>query len=123
MKRIITLLVILLTAASSTAVAQEYVPTPVTISKEKVKLNGKLYLSHVVLERQTLYSISKAYGVSEEELYEANPSLRETGLQKNAILLIPYREAVPEPQSVQQEEEYTEHTVRWYEDIEDIARR
>lgn len=123
MKRIITLLVILLTAASWTAVAQEYVPTPVTVSKEKVKLNGKLYLSHVVLERQTLYSISKAYGVSEEELYEANPSLRETGLQKNAILLIPYREAVPEQQNVQQEEEYTEHTVRWYEDIEDIARR
>ena len=60
--------------------------------KEKVKLNGKVYLSHVVLERQTLYGISKAYGVTEEDLYEANPSLRETGLQKNAILLVPYRE-------------------------------
>lgn len=126
MKRLITLLASLLVLCSGTAVAQEYVPTPVTVSKEKVKLNGKVYLSHVVLERQTLYGISKAYGVSEEELYEANPSLRETGLQKNAILLIPYRDNAAEakestPQNRQ--DGYTEHTVKWYEDIEDIARR
>ena len=82
MRRIVTILLAALIC--STALAQEYVPTPVTVSKEKVKLNGKVYLSHVVLERQTLYGISKAYGVTEEDLYEANPSLRETGLQKNA---------------------------------------
>ena len=34
--------------------AQDYVPTPVTISKEKVRVDGKLYYSHIVLERQTL---------------------------------------------------------------------
>ena len=104
--------------------AQEYVPTPVTVSKEKVKLNGKVYLSHVVLERQTLYGISKAYGVTEEDLYEANPSLRETGLQKNAIILVPFREQAASVQDAPQEEKgYTEHTVKWYEDIEDIARK
>lgn len=103
--------------------AQEYVPTPVTVSKEKVKLNGKVYLSHVVLERQTLYGISKAYGVTEEDLYEANPSLRETGLQKNAILLVPFREQAAVQDVPQEEKGYTEHTVKWYEDIEDIARK
>lgn len=104
--------------------AQEYVPTPVTVSKEKVKLNGKVYLSHVVLERQTLYGISKAYGVTEEDLYEANPSLRETGLQKNAIILVPFREQAASVQDAPQDEKgYTEHTVKWYEDIEDIARK
>lgn len=97
MKRLITLFASLLVLCCGAALAQEYVPTPVTVSKEKVKLNGKVYLSHVVLERQTLYSIGKAYGVSEEDLYEANPSLRETGLQKNAILLIPYREMPSRP--------------------------
>ena len=103
--------------------AQEYVPTPVTVSKEKVKLNGKIYYSHVVLERQTLYGISKAYGVTEDELYQANPSLKETGLQKNAIILVPFRDK-PAVQDVPQEEKnYTEHTVKWYEDIEDIARK
>jgi len=130
MKRLITLIASLLVLGCGAALAQEYVPTPVTVSKEKVKLNGKIYLSHVVLERQTLYSISKAYGVTEEALYEANPSLRETGLQKNAILLIPFHEnAAPESsvegtdQKQAETSSYTEHTVKWYEDIEDIARR
>ena len=124
MRRIV---IILLSALLSIAVqAQEYVPTPVTVSKEKVKLNGKVYFSHVVLERQTIYGIAKAYGVTEDALYEANPSLRETGLQKNAIILVPYREkpaageVAPAPQ---EEKDYTEHTVKWYEDIDDIARK
>lgn len=130
MKRLITLIASLLVLGCGAALAQEYVPTPVTVSKEKVKLNGKIYLSHVVLERQTLYSISKAYGVTEETLYEANPSLRETGLQKNAILLIPFHENAAPESSVESTDQkqaetssYTEHTVKWYEDIEDIARR
>lgn len=130
MKRLITLIASLLVLGCGAALAQEYVPTPVTVSKEKVKLNGKIYLSHVVLERQTLYSISKAYGVTEEALYEANPSLRETGLQKNAILLIPFHENAAPESSVESTDQkqaetssYTEHTVKWYEDIEDIARR
>lgn len=118
MKRLLTLIAAIAVLGCAQALAQDYVPTPVTVSREKVKLNGKVYLSHVVLEKQTLYSISKAYGVTEEDLYEANPSLRETGLQKNAILLVPYREeAAPAVQ------DYTEHIVRWYEDINDIARR
>jgi LysM repeat protein/ABC-type branched-subunit amino acid transport system substrate-binding protein len=125
MKRLITLLASLLLLGSAAAVAQEYVSTPVTVSKEKVKLNDKIYLSHVVLERQTLFGIAKAYGVSVDELYEANPSLRQTGLQKNAILLVPYHEATvqEEEKAPQGDGSYTEHTVKWYEDIEDIARR
>ena len=122
MKRVITILLAALLCAVA-AQAQEYVPTPVTVSKEKVKLNGKVYLSHVVLERQTLYGISKAYGVTEEDLYEANPSLRETGLQKNAIILVPYREAAAVQPAPQEGAGYTEHTVKWYEDIDDIARK
>ena len=135
MKRHIALLASLLILSCTAAVAQDYVPTPVTISSEKVKLNGKVYYAHLVLERQTLFSIAKAYGVTEQDLYDANPSLKETGLQKSSILLIPIdkqkvadwatekaAEAAPaKPQ--QPQEEYKEHTVRWYEDIEDIARR
>lgn len=128
MKRLLTFIAALAVLGCAQAIAQEYVPAPVTVSQEKVKLNGKVYLSHVVLEKQTLYGIARAYGVSEEELYEANPSLRETGLQKNAILLIPYKEQTPgvanpadTPASAPQG--YVEHVVRWYEDLDDIARR
>ena len=128
MKRLLSIIATLtaLLCYQAAAVAQEYVPTPVTISKEKVKLNGKVYLSHVVLERQTIYGICKAYGVTEEQLYEANPSLKATGLQKNAILLVPYQEAaVKEAEKAAPDEDhgYTEHTVRWYEDLDDIARQ
>ena len=125
MKRIIALAAVLCCLSINlSSYAQEYVPTPVTVSKEKVKLGGKVYLSHVVLERQTIYGITHAYGVSESELYEANPSLKETGLQKNAIILIPYKEAsVEEPRSeTQPTGEYIEHKVKWFEDIDDIAK-
>lgn len=124
MKRLLTLIAALAVFGCAQAIAQEYVPAPVTVSKEKVKLNGKIYLSHVVLEKQTLYGISRAYGVTEDELYEANPSLRETGLQKNAILLIPFKEqAQVNPDGQDAQKDYKEHVVRWYEDIDDIARR
>ena len=69
--------------------AQDYTAPQVTVSKEKTKMGGKLYYSHIVLEKQTLYSISKAYGVSLDDIYSANPGLKETGLKKNAVILIP----------------------------------
>lgn len=85
------LTITLMLAALVGASAQDYVATPVTISKEKVKLDGKVYYSHIVLEKQTLYGISKAYDVPIEEIYKANESikLRESGLKKNSIILIP----------------------------------
>ena len=73
--------------------AQDYSNTPVNISKEKVKVNGTVCYSHVVLERQTLFSISKAYNVSIEDLYKYNPSVKEKGLIKNSIIIIPVVEA------------------------------
>ena len=82
--------------------AQDYVAPPVTVSKEKVRMDGKLYYSHIVLEKQTLYSIAKAYGVEIDDIYAANPSLKENGLKKNAIILVPavnIQEAAPAPVS------------------------
>ncbi len=76
--------------------AQDYVATPVSVSTEKVKLGGKLFYSHIVLEKQTIFSISKAYNTSVDEIYAANPGLKESGLKKNAIILIPLPSAEPE---------------------------
>ena len=111
--------------------AQEFVPAPVKVSTERVRLNGKLYLAHPVEERQTLFSIAKAYGVTVDELYAANEGLEQKGLKANTILLVPIVEgrqaaqAEPAPQTPQkaaaQGPSYIEHTVMWYEDLEDIA--
>ena len=135
MKRILAILlgtVCLLAAGTATAYAQSYEPVPVTISKDKVKIGGKMYYSHIVLERQTLYSISKAYGVTIKEITDMNPAISAdgSGLTKNSIILIPVKEAEEQqtavkdtpPQSQQQPAaEYRTHTVKWYENIEDIA--
>ena len=114
--------------------AQEYVATPVKVSTEKVRLNGKVYLSHPVQERQTLFGIAKAYGVTVEDLYKANEGLEEKGLQTGTTLLVPIvegasqaqagpdrAEARPTAQAAPQGQSFIEHTVMWYEDLEDIA--
>ena len=97
------LAVILLSSVQNSVSAQEYISTPVTISKEKVRVNGKVCYSHVVREKQTLYSIAKAYEVSVDEIYSLNPSLKEEGLKKNSIILIP-AEPAPVKQEVPAEE-------------------
>lgn len=121
---IIYVLVALMTAGTSlyqTAGAQEYVAPPVSISKDKVKIDGKVFYSHIVLEKQTLFSISKAYNVSIEEIYRYNPSVKENGLKKNAIINIPVtEERLEEQPSIQGART---HTVKWYEDLSSIASR
>ena len=81
-------------ASASATYGQEYISTPVTVSKEKVRVNGKVCYSHIVREKQTLFSIAKAYDVTVDDIYSFNPSLKETGLKKNAIILIPSVEAL-----------------------------
>ena len=88
----------------TTSHSQDYAPVPVTISTEKVKAaDGTVCYSHIVRERQTLYSISKAYNVALEDIYKYNPKLEETGLKKNVIILIPIVEA-PKQETVVIEE-------------------
>lgn len=126
-------------ASVPSAFAQDnYVATPVSVSKEKVKVNGRLCYSHVVLERQTLFSISKAYGVSIEDIYKYNPDVKANGLKKNSIIVIPMPEEQEKPSKAgkkgntatatkdegQEPEKKAEpkiHIVKWYETIETIA--
>ena len=132
--RLIMLLTIGATV-SGTAWAQDYVAPPVSISKDKVKIDGELFYSHIVLEKQTLYSICKAYHVSFEDIYKYNPSIQEYGLRKHDVIIIPVVE-IPEnapvyrayaetpdsltitPRSVNGE---IRHAVKWYEDLASIA--
>lgn len=123
--------------------AQEYVALPVEVSDQKVMKDGKVYYSHVVLERQTLYSISKAYNVTLDDIFDANPGLKENGLKKNAIIMIPMAAEVKEEVAARREEPAKNetainaeqrnasasvqkikiHTVRWYETLKDIAEK
>ena len=137
-RKIIYGLALSLCLAGTASYAQSYTPTPVTVSREKVKVNGKIVYSHVVLEKQTLYSISKAYGVSIAEIKAANPSIDEGGLRKNSIILIPATAAAPEVREentadavVTKEKENKRETepgkrtyvVRWFDTLEGIAEK
>ena len=139
--------------------AQDYTPVPVTISRSQVNMNGKTYYAHIVLERQTIYGITKAYGVTEEDLYAANPMLAQEGLKAGTVLYVPVvseQRVAPKPVEkekpaekvatpvVQKEKParsenkpvvvdttptrtpdkdgFIEHTVKWFEDIYDVAR-
>jgi len=95
----------------------------VTVSTDQVTLDGKVYLYHSVLEKQTLYSIAKAYGVTVESIYEANPTLQRTGLLKGTVILIPKvdQTVAAEDSGKPQSGTYREHIVKWYETIDDIA--
>lgn len=100
MKRIVAILIVIVGCALGAA-AQDYVAPAVNISTEKVSKDGKLFYSHIVTQRQTVYSICKAYQVKEQELYDANPGLKENGLKMDSIILIPVHEIVAGPETAE----------------------
>ena len=67
------------------------------MSTDKVRVNGKSYYTHVVTEKQTLYSISKAYEVSTDDIIHANPKLHldKEPLKEGSILLVPVKPSKP----------------------------
>lgn len=48
---------------------------------------------HEVKKKETLYSISRLYGITVDQLVDANPDLRNTKLKKGVVLNIPYTTA------------------------------
>lgn len=139
MKRLIAILLCGTLLCAVAPAQSAYTAPPVTVSKQKVKNNGKVYYSHVVLEKQTLFSIAKAYGVTINDIYDANPTLdlRNKGLKKNQIIMIPVvqiRTEIPAEEPVTEKQDtpakegkpeigYTIHVVKWYEDLYSIARK
>ena len=135
----------------SGASAQDYATPQVVVSADKVRYGGKIFYTHVVQGHQTLYSISKAYNVTIQEIYDANPTLHlETeGLKKDQIILIPIKEGVTGKERKEEKEpavntkveatsvnvenqatrkengsnEYFTHRVKWFEDLTSIARK
>ena len=59
------------------AVAQ----TPGVKSSEVVNMAGTDYYLHTVAPGETVYSLSKLYGIAEERFYEDNPAVRTNGLK------------------------------------------
>lgn len=141
-KTVITTLLVLLFLP---LVAQNTVPPQITISTEKVNIGGNIYLVHKVESGETIYSLCRAYKVESEELFKANPQLKE-GLKAGKIIYIPtsakaeisqlnapiqsaedeQKEIEKKPESVEQEvpeKDYVEHRVKLFETLNSISRK
>lgn len=80
---------------SNMTVAENNIPGPV---------ESRCRDMHKVKRKETLFSISREYGISEAELIAANPELKgETKIKKGSFLCIPYpkqAEQAPKPQNI-----------------------
>ncbi len=74
--------------APTVVFAQEPVPVPVEISSQKVVAEGKVWFMHKVVKGQTLYSISRAYGVTVNDISVTN-NITANGIQDGQIIKIP----------------------------------
>ena len=88
----------------------------VKISTDKVRVDGKTYYVHIVQPGETLYSISKAYGVSQSDIAISNPDIY-AGLKVGQALKIPA--SVRETQS---DVDFIYHIVKRKETLFGISR-
>ncbi|MBQ6965824.1 MAG: LysM peptidoglycan-binding domain-containing protein [Bacteroidaceae bacterium] len=81
---------------------QQTTPQPVYRPKYKTK--------HEVLKKETLYSISRQYGITEDQLRAANPSIKKDKVKKGSILNIPY--TIEEDNKYQEEQRRLEEEAK-----------
>lgn len=70
-------------------------PAPVApvqeVKEDKKETTSPCREMHKVKRKETIFSISRMYGISEKELIDANPELKTEKLKKGKFLCIPYK--------------------------------
>lgn len=114
---------LLLMFAFQTLSAQ-FIPTTVIRSNNIIKLSGQHYYLHEVKGGQTLYSISKAYGVSPKNIANENPIIQLGKIKEGQVLRIPYIE-ITEPfiDELKNHELYIYHIVEPKQTLSSLSRQ
>ena len=68
---------------------QQFVPSAVEKSEQKIIYRGKIYYVHEITSGQTLYSIAKAYEVTVDDILNANPGTEASSLTTGTTIRIP----------------------------------
>ena len=77
--------------ASTMEQASEIIPESTRQDMETVAFEApKFKGTHTVARRETIYKLSKMYGITEEGFLDANPEFRSKKLRKGAVVNIPY---------------------------------
>ncbi len=119
--REIIVCVILILTTTFSVYSQE--PVIVERSNNKVVIEGTVYYVHVVKPGQTLYSISKAYNVSEKEITIENPGVT-ADLRIAQVLKIPANpSAAYEVNTVKPVQDKNQHVVQAGETIYSISKK
>jgi len=98
-------------------------PAEVKRIQEKTIVNGKVYYIHTILKGQTLYSISKAYEISQEEIIRENPGIDAAALKEGQALRIP---AAGDKQGMafpQNKEDFVDHKVKRGQTVYSLAKK
>ena len=72
-----------------------------TVKDEPTEKKNDWKDMHKVERKETIYSISREYGITEEELIAANPELKKGKLKRGTFLFIPYGENDRKEQSTE----------------------
>ncbi len=108
----------------SCRVTAQFQPAPVVRSQEKTIVNGRLYYIHTVQKGQTLYSISKAYNVTQEDIKTANPQVDVVNLVEGLAIRIPAvsgsNQAAVYPEH---KEDFYEHKVKHGQTVYSLSKK
>lgn len=110
------LLVVFISLSSSVA------QVVVTRSTNKVSIGGKPYYIHIVDSAQTVYSISRAYSVTAEEITRENPAAL-YGLRPGQALKIPVVESVEENVNEKDNRQFIYHVLQKGETIYSLSKK
>ena len=84
--RIVRILLVVLSVMVTTMLMATK-PSKIVVTKD-----GKAYYKHMVVKGQTLYSLSKVYGVAEQEIIDSNEGIDPSALRAGVYIYIPRAE-------------------------------
>lgn len=96
------------TGAGQVATSTSVTPSKVVASVPAAQNRPKYKTLHEVQKKETIYSLCRQYGVTEEQLKNANPDLKKNKLKKGTVLNIPY--------SAEEEKQYQDEQRRIQEE-------
>ncbi|HKL38732.1 MAG TPA: LysM peptidoglycan-binding domain-containing protein [Bacteroidales bacterium] len=117
--RICTFIGLLILLSTAEGLTQE---VKVERSEERVKIGNELYYIHEVEKGQTLYSISKAYNVSQRVIARENPDIF-LGLRPGQVLKIPFTLPGKEKEQQIDTAQYIEHQVQKGQTLYSLSRQ